>query len=145
MRYFKRAKLELDALVKPLSVNDLTAGKPNLYEGIFGKTQNISASGAMIELTEELGPNSYVMVHIYLDKNDFPTAIPAQTVWSKPHNNISQTGIRFLTRREVNEMTGQQENNDDLPGYMGFTEKEQEALDHLLDDILEMPEDEEES
>lgn len=141
MRYFKRAKLELDAVVKPLSANDLTGDKKLVTEGVVGKTKNISASGAMIELTEELGPNSYVMVHIYLDKNDFPTAIPGQTVWSKPHNNVKQTGIRFLTRDEVADMTGQQAGPDEAPGRMGFTEKEQEALDRLLDDILNMPED----
>ncbi len=140
MRYYKRSNLELDALVKPLSLKNLTGDKKPPPEGVEGKTKNISASGVMIELTEEIGDNSYVLVHIYLDKDDFPKVIPGQTVWSKSHNDVSQTGIRFLTHREVEEMTSGENTSDDSQQLLGFTEKEQDALDRLLDDILELPE-----
>jgi len=141
MRYYKRSKLELDALVKPLSINDLTGQVSDSPKGVTGKTKNISASGVMIELTEELGENSYVLVHIYLDKDEFPRAIPGQTVWSKSHDDVRQTGIRFLTKSEVDEITGRHDDAEQEPQITGFTEKEQDALDHLLDDIFNLPDD----
>lgn len=139
MRRYKRTKLELDALVKPLNLNDLSLNGDSGDEGLTGTTKNISASGVMIELAEELGDNSYVMVHIYLDKSDFPKAIPGQKVWSKSHSDKSRTGIRFLTRQEVNELADKK-----MPqSKLGITQKEQDALDNLLGDILDLPDEHE--
>ena len=140
MRYYKRSKLELDALVKPLTLKNLTGDQKPPPEGVEGKTKNISASGVMIELAEDIGENLYVLVYIYLDKDDFPKVIPGQTVWSKSNNDISQAGIRFLTHREVEELTSDEDSSEDALQLIGFTEKEQDALDRLLDDILELPE-----
>jgi PilZ domain-containing protein len=139
MRRYRRRDLEIDTSITPLSIGgqDDNPGKPQ--EALKGKTKNVSAGGAMVEVAFDIGKSSYMLVQLHIEEDDFPEFLLGQSMWTLDDNIPDGTikkGIKFLSGDELAALKNEDIEIDIPPEAMGLDEKKQKALDKLLGDIL---------
>ncbi len=139
MRKFRRRDLELETAITPLSIGGESLGPGESQKTIKGKTKNVSAGGAMVEVAYDIGKSSYMLIQLHIDKDDFPGLLLGQMIWTLSDDEkggTTKSGVKFLTEEELAALKEEDESIDLPPEIIGFDEKRREALDELLGDIL---------